>query len=101
MGQELNEPESKILFITASIGMHDNMALLERLNQDAGTIQEIVLLRGSAGMFTSYLDMREQGRKASNVELHNRQSSISCHDVCNLQFTSGTTGNPKAAMLTH
>jgi acyl-CoA synthetase (AMP-forming)/AMP-acid ligase II len=26
---------------------------------------------------------------------------ISPHDVVNLQFTSGSTGNPKAAMLTH
>jgi long-subunit acyl-CoA synthetase (AMP-forming) len=26
---------------------------------------------------------------------------VSPHDVVNLQFTSGSTGNPKAAMLTH
>jgi acyl-CoA synthetase (AMP-forming)/AMP-acid ligase II len=26
---------------------------------------------------------------------------ISPFDVANLQFTSGSTGNPKAAMLTH
>ena len=26
---------------------------------------------------------------------------VSPYDVANLQFTSGSTGNPKAAMLTH
>lgn len=29
------------------------------------------------------------------------ESSISCHDVVNMQYTSGTTGFPKGVMLTH
>lgn len=34
-------------------------------------------------------------------QLHTKMEAVSPSDVCNLQFTSGTTGNPKAAMLTH
>jgi len=30
-----------------------------------------------------------------------RQSEISCHDVVNMQYTSGTTGFPKGVQLTH
>jgi fatty-acyl-CoA synthase len=30
-----------------------------------------------------------------------RQSQIACHDVVNMQYTSGTTGFPKGVMLTH
>ena len=36
-----------------------------------------------------------------HVDLSSIKSSLSEHDVVNLQFTSGTTGSPKAAMLTH
>ena len=38
---------------------------------------------------------------AFEVDLSQLQSDLDEHDVINLQFTSGTTGSPKAAMLTH
>ncbi len=34
-------------------------------------------------------------------EVQRRASMISKHDVCNMQYTSGTTGFPKGVMLTH
>jgi len=34
-------------------------------------------------------------------EVHRRAYAINKHDVCNMQYTSGTTGFPKGVMLTH
>ena len=34
-------------------------------------------------------------------ELARRASRVNSHDVCNMQYTSGTTGFPKGVMLTH
>ncbi len=34
-------------------------------------------------------------------EVYRRALSINRHDVCNMQYTSGTTGFPKGVMLTH
>lgn len=34
-------------------------------------------------------------------EVYRRAISINKHDVCNMQYTSGTTGFPKGVMLTH
>ena len=34
-------------------------------------------------------------------EVHRLAASVDIHDVCNMQYTSGTTGFPKGVMLTH
>jgi len=39
--------------------------------------------------------------QTSDAEYKERQGQLSCHDVVNMQYTSGTTGFPKGVMLTH
>jgi len=34
-------------------------------------------------------------------EVYRRERTLNKHDVCNMQYTSGTTGFPKGVMLTH
>lgn len=41
------------------------------------------------------------GANHSNEEFVNIKKSVSCHDVVNIQYTSGTTGFPKGVMLSH
>lgn len=41
------------------------------------------------------------GTQVDDMELLKRKSEVSCHDVVNMQYTSGTTGFPKGVMLTH
>ncbi len=41
------------------------------------------------------------GRNTEDTKLEQIKSSVSCHDVVNMQYTSGTTGFPKGVMLTH
>jgi fatty-acyl-CoA synthase len=41
------------------------------------------------------------GREQDFIRMNEIQSGLSPHDVINIQFTSGTTGNPKGAALTH
>ena len=41
------------------------------------------------------------GSHAGEEEVQRLESSLNCHEVINMQYTSGTTGFPKGVMLTH
>jgi len=50
----------------------------------------------------SFSDLIERGRATLDVpKLDAIGATLSCHEPINIQFTSGTTGNPKGATLTH
>ncbi|MBQ6816327.1 MAG: AMP-binding protein [Clostridia bacterium] len=46
-------------------------------------------------------EMLELSSTVPPAEVHRRASLVKPHDVCNMQYTSGTTGFPKGVMLTH
>jgi fatty-acyl-CoA synthase len=64
---------------------------------------EIVIRMGDAkspGMF-NFADVCAAGGDEERARLEQLQSELRPDDPINIQFTSGTTGNPKGATLTH
>jgi len=52
------------------------------------------------GMYNT-AEMLLLGSNVSDDVLENAKKDVSCHDVVNMQYTSGTTGFPKGVMLSH
>ncbi|KAJ6257561.1 S-dihydroxybenzoyltransferase [Drechslerella dactyloides] len=70
------------------------------------TLKNVIMIDNSAGRipqstfetFTTYEDVFADGASACGKALG---ADVDPHDICNIQFTSGTTAMPKAASLTH
>jgi long-chain acyl-CoA synthetase len=60
----------------------------------AATLEHAILVDGEAENTVSWADLAEPGVIFPPVH-------CDCNDLCQLQYTSGTTGKPKGAMLTH
>ena len=52
------------------------------------------------GMFNT-AELILLGNHIDDLELESVKENITCHDVVNMQYTSGTTGFPKGVMLSH
>lgn len=93
--------------MTPRIGRHNLEEVLTELGPNpkkaatSESLEEIVILRESYESFTTYQTIIERGLSQAAHVLPDREAELRPSDVCNLQFTSGSTGNPKAAMLTH
>lgn len=90
----------KVFFTTQKIGRLDNRSLLAELRNEKNA-PSVIILRGESGSYETYDALVRMGSRKDSRRLHTVMRKVFPHQVVNLQFTSGTTGLPKAAMLTH
>ncbi len=64
-------------------------------------LKNIVTIDGPHAGCYSWGEALALGTPDLQAEVERRCAAIDKHDVCNMQYTSGTTGFPKGVMLTH
>ncbi|MFE9932289.1 AMP-binding protein [Streptomyces sp. NPDC005533] len=74
----------------------DYAAMIEEVRPRCPLLEFVALLGGP--LWTSLL---ERGRQGDPAELARAQAALSPDDAINIQYTSGTTGFPKGATLSH
>jgi fatty-acyl-CoA synthase len=61
----------------------------------------ISIKEAKRGAMLNWNEVHALAARVPDSELERREAEVGPHDVVNVQYTSGTTGFPKGAMLTH
>ena len=97
----LENSGAELLFTVTDFLDNDYVALLQQAEAPE-SLAEIVVMRGDCPTgTTSFSDFMARAAAVSEDERAARSTAVSGDDLCNIMFTSGTTGDPKGAMLIH
>jgi acyl-CoA synthetase (AMP-forming)/AMP-acid ligase II len=96
----LQRSGARLLFTVTDFLETDYVAMLDRAQVPG--VEEIVVLRGPERPdTTSWKDFLQRAADVSPEQSAKRAASIRGDDTSDILFTSGTTGDPKGAMLAH
>ena len=97
----LENSGARMLFCVTDFLDTDYVALLHQADVPE-SLAEIVVMRGDCPVnTTSFGDFMERAEAVGETERAARSDAIAGDDLCHIMFTSGTTGDPKGAMLIH
>jgi fatty-acyl-CoA synthase len=92
----LAQSECRMLIAAPAFKSSDYRAMLAEVRHRLGLLERVVFFDGP-----EWDQLLDGAREVAEAELRARSAQLRADDPINIQYTSGTTGFPKGATLTH